>query len=58
MKQEYNITVKESRGRISYLHPDREKYITGRALGTSYEKEAVIQIINGEIGSSQGIGEK
>lgn len=49
MKQEYNITVKESRGRISYLHPDREKYITGRALGTSYEKEAVIQKINGEI---------
>ena len=49
MKQEYNITVKESRGRISYLHPDREKYITGRALGTSYEKVSVIQIINGEI---------
>ena len=48
MNTEYNITVKESRGRISYLHPDREKYITGRALGTSYEKEAVIQIINGE----------
>lgn len=48
MKREYNITVKESRGRISYLHPDRDKYITGRGLGAVYEKESVIQIINGE----------
>ena len=49
IKKDYKITVKESRGRISYLHPDREKYITGRALGTAYEKESLIQIISGEI---------
>ena len=48
MKEEYNITVKESRGRISYLHPDREKYITGKTLGTIYEKESVMQIIDGK----------
>ena len=45
MKQEYNVLVKEHRGRISYLHPDREKYITGRALGISYEKESVMQML-------------
>ena len=49
MKEDYDIMVKESRGRISYLHPDREKYITGRTLGTIYEKEPVIHIINGEM---------
>ena len=46
MKQEYNITVKESRGRISYLHPNREKYITGRSLGSAYEKGAVLRKIS------------
>lgn len=45
IKEEYNITVKESRGRISYLHPDREKYITDRALGRVYEKGAVLNEI-------------
>ena len=48
MKEDYDIIVKESRGRLSYLHPDRRKYVTGRALGTTYEKESVIQIINEE----------
>ena len=47
MQKEYNITVKESRGRIRYLHPNREKYITGRALGTSYEKESLLRMICG-----------
>ena len=45
MQKEHNITVKESRGRISYLHPDREKYITDRALGRVYEKDAVLNEI-------------
>ena len=45
MQEEYNITVKESRGRISYLHPAREKYITGKALGSAYEKDVVLKII-------------
>lgn len=48
MKEEYNITVKESRGRVSYLHPEREKYIAGRALGKDYETDAVQRMISGE----------
>ena len=41
----YQIKVKESRGRISYLLPDREKPVRGRALGVAYEKEAILQRI-------------
>ena len=43
MQQEFGITVKESRGRWSYLPEGREKYITGRSLGTAYEKESLEQ---------------
>lgn len=39
----YQIKVKESRGRISYLLPDREKPVRGRALGAAYEKETILQ---------------
>ena len=39
----YQVKVKESRGRISYLLPDREKPIRGRALGAGYEKESILQ---------------
>ena len=39
----YQITLKVSRGRFSYLHPEREKNITGRALGTKYEKDYLQQ---------------
>ena len=42
MKEKYGITVKDHRGRYSYLHPDREKYITGRALGSIFEKEYLL----------------
>ena len=38
----HQIKVKESRGRISYLLPDREKPVRGRALGAAYEKEAIL----------------
>ena len=37
LMERYRITFKNSRGRFSYLHPDRNKYITGRMLGTHYE---------------------
>ena len=30
LSDRYNITFKVSRGRYSYLHPNRQKYITGR----------------------------
>ena len=39
----HQIKVRESRGRISYLLPDREKPVRGRALGAAYEKEAILQ---------------
>jgi hypothetical protein len=35
------ITVKESRGRLSYLTPDRNKAITARKLGDDFDKTAV-----------------
>ncbi len=35
--EEYGIKVTESRGRISYLHPERKQNISGRALGVDYE---------------------
>lgn len=37
--EKYNIRLKVSRGRFSYLHPERNKYITGRMLGTHYEED-------------------
>ena len=36
------MTVKESRGRFSYLTPDRTKPITARKLGDSFDKAAVL----------------
>ncbi|MDE7245023.1 MAG: relaxase/mobilization nuclease domain-containing protein [Oscillospiraceae bacterium] len=35
------ITVKESRGRLSYLTPDRTKPITARRLGDDFDRTAV-----------------
>lgn len=43
--QQYGIIVKESRGRFSYLHPDRTKPITSRMLGTNFEKEFIERYI-------------
>ena len=39
-----NIRLKVSRGRFSYLHPERSKYITGRALGTHYEEDYLLKL--------------
>ena len=36
------ITVKESRGRLSYLTPDRTKPITARRLGDDFDRDAVL----------------
>ena len=38
----HQIKVRESRGRIGYLLPNREKSVRGRALGAAYEKEAIL----------------
>lgn len=44
LSEKYNITFKGSRGRYSYLHPNRSKYITGRSLGTLYEEKHLLQM--------------
>lgn len=44
LMEKYNITFKTSRGRFSYLHPERNKYITGRALGTHYEEDYLLKL--------------
>lgn len=41
--EEYNISVSESRGAISYSHPDRDKNIRGRSLGSHYEKDYILE---------------
>ena len=41
--EQFQISVIEHRGRYSYLHPDRQKRITERALGTRYGKEHLKQ---------------
>lgn len=40
--QQYGITVKESRGRLSYLPAGRTKFIRARSLGDKFEKELVL----------------
>ena len=36
--EQFQISVIDHRGRYSYLHPDRQKRITERVLGTRYGK--------------------
>ncbi len=40
--KDYGIIVKESRGRFSYLSPDRAKPITSRKLGNDFSKDAIL----------------
>ena len=40
--QQYGITVKESRGCLSYLPSGRTKFIRAKHLGDNYDKEAVL----------------
>ena len=40
--QRYGITVKESRGRLSYLPTGRKKFIRAHSLGDKFEKELVL----------------
>ena len=42
LMQEYGIEIKESRGRYSYLTPDRTKPITARKLGMDFDKTAAL----------------
>ena len=47
LRKRYNITFKISRGRYSYLHPDRSKYITGRNLGDNYTEKYLRPVFEG-----------
>ena len=42
LMQQYGITVKESRGQLSYLPSGRTKFIRAKHLGDNYDKEAVL----------------
>lgn len=44
LKEKYHITLKISRGRFSYLHPERNKPITGRSLGTHYDGKYLLPL--------------
>lgn len=44
LKEKYGITVTDKRGRFSYLHPERNKNITGKALGTNYDKRHLMEL--------------
>ena len=39
------VTVKESRGRLSYLTPDRTKSITARKLGDDFDRATVLTLL-------------
>ena len=44
LKLEYGILVKDHRGRFSYLPADREKFISARTLGTSFDREHLLRL--------------
>ena len=43
LEEKYRIIFKISRGRYSYLHPDRKKYVTAKNLGTRYEEDFLMK---------------
>ena len=44
LKEKYNVTLTISRGRYGYIHPDRNKPIRGRMLGTDYEEKHLYEV--------------
>ena len=48
MEAKYDIHVHESRGRLSYILPGRERGITDRKLGTVYAKDYLEKVIKHE----------
>lgn len=47
LEKYYGIKLKVSRGRYSFLHPDRNRYITGRNLGSNYTEEYLLPLFEG-----------
>ena len=44
LMEKYDVALKVSRGRFSYLHPERTKPIRGRMLGADYEETALREV--------------
>ena len=44
LQEKYHITLTEHRGRFRYLHPERNKNITDRALGSQYSKDYLLAL--------------
>jgi hypothetical protein len=47
LSEKYGIVLEDHRGRFSYLHPDRQKFITGKSLGSDFEKEHILEMLLG-----------
>lgn len=45
LMQDYGIAVRESRGRYSYLTPERTKPVTARKLGTDFDKDSILSVL-------------
>ena len=52
------VTVKESRGRLSYLTPDRTKPITARKLGDDFDRAAVLEALTLNAQNAARVAEK
>ena len=47
--QQYGITVKESRGQLSYLPSGRTKFIRAKKLGDKFDKAAVLATLQANV---------
>ena len=47
--QQYGITVKESRGRLSYLPAGRTKFIRAHSIGDKFDKAAVLATLQANV---------
>lgn len=45
LRERYQIELTDKRGRFSYLHPERDKNISERALGTGYTRETILKML-------------
>ena len=50
LTKKHNINTHLKRGRYSFIHPERDKPITGRSLGKAYSREAILEklLMNGQ----------
>lgn len=53
LSEDYEIELKNRRGRFSFLHPERKKYITDRALGSAFEKDVLLEMIRKNVEEEQ-----